>query len=233
MKNFVLASLYSALLLVGVSCSSTSAVREVRVSVRDQKMALIEDGSVKKTYPVSTSKFCLSDKPGSNGTPVGRMAICSKIGAGQPAGMAFKARHATGEIVKANAPGRDIITSRILRLSGREASTARAYSRCIYIHGTPEERFIGSPASYGCIRMKNRDIIDLFDRVGTGTPVVVTAGGLNGSRSSSTPNPEPTPTYDVPRPATRPSMGPPVVPTGGQSLMARNSRSENSKKTIR
>lgn len=164
----------------------------------------MENGKIKKVYPVSTSKFGLGDRPGSNATPVGRMAIAIKIGGGQPVGMAFHGRQATGEIVKANAPGRDIITSRILRLSGKESATSRAYSRCIYIHGTPEERYIGAPASYGCIRMKNKDVIDLYDRVTPGTNVTVTLAGLDGKTGNLPPA---IPVYTpVPRPATQPMM---------------------------
>ena len=131
-------------------------------------MALLEDGAPVATYPVSTSKFGLGDLPGTSWTPLGRLEIAKKIGDGAPSGEAFKDRRPTGEIVPPDAPGRDIIVTRILWLRGEEPQNARAYSRYIYIHGTPEERNIGLPVSYGCVRMRSRDVIELFNIVGSG-----------------------------------------------------------------
>ncbi len=102
------------------------------------------------------------------------MKIARKIGGGAPNGAVFKSRRRTGEILRPNAPGRDPIVTRILWLKGTEYQNRNAYRRYIYIHGTPEEWRIGTPASYGCIRMKSRDIIDLYRRVRVGTPVTVT-----------------------------------------------------------
>jgi lipoprotein-anchoring transpeptidase ErfK/SrfK len=102
---------------------------------------------------------------------LGTLEIAQKIGSGAPSGAVFKDRRRTGEIVPPNAPGRDPIVTRILWLRGRELQNARAYSRCIYIHGTPEESNIGMPASYGCIRMRSRDVIDLYNIVGNGARV--------------------------------------------------------------
>jgi lipoprotein-anchoring transpeptidase ErfK/SrfK len=133
----------------------------------------LEDGAPVATYPVSTSKFGLGDTPGSSGTPLGRLEIAKKIGDGAPSGTAFKDRRPTGEIVPPDAPGRDIIVTRILWLRGEEPQNARAYSRYIYIHGTPEERNIGLPVSYGCVRMRSRDVIELFDIVGRGAQVKI------------------------------------------------------------
>jgi len=124
-------------------------------------------------YDVSTSKFGVGDRPGSYATPLGEMVVKQKIGAGQPSGMKFKSRRPTGEIVQPNAPGRDPIVSRILWLKGLEAQNRRAFDRGIYIHGTAEEWSIGRPASYGCIRMRSRDVIQLFNTVGVGTRVEV------------------------------------------------------------
>ena len=122
--------------------------------------------------PVSTSKFGLGSRNGSNHTPLGRMEVARKIGGGYPTGMVFKSRRPTGEILKPNAPGRDPIVSRILWLNGKEATTTATPSRrCIYIHGTPEEWRLGTPASYGCIRMSMRDVADLYRRVGVGAEV--------------------------------------------------------------
>ncbi len=136
-------------------------------------MALLEDGAPLATYPVSTSKFGLGDIPGSSGTPLGALEVAKKIGADAPSGAVFKDRRRTGEIVAPDAPGRDPIVTRILWLRGREPQNTRAYSRYIYIHGTPEERNIGLPVSYGCIRMRSRDVIELFDIVGYGAQVKI------------------------------------------------------------
>jgi lipoprotein-anchoring transpeptidase ErfK/SrfK len=136
-------------------------------------MALLEDGAPLATYPVSTSKFGLGDFPGSRATPLGNLEIAQKIGGNAPSGAVFKDRLRTGEIVPVDAPGRDPIVTRILWLRGREPQNAGAYSRYIYIHGTPEERNIGLPVSYGCVRMRSRDVIELFDIVGMGAQVTI------------------------------------------------------------
>ena len=162
------------------SCaSSKKTAQEVRVSIRDQKVALVESGKPFKVYKCSTSKFGIGDRPGTYATPVGTLRVASKIGAGAPAGSAFHGRQRTGEIVKPNSPGRDIIVSRILRLDGMERENCRTFDRAIYIHGTPEEVTIGRPASYGCVRMKSNDVIELFDQVPVGTPVKIVTGSLD------------------------------------------------------
>ena len=143
------------------------------VSVPDQKLALYRKGQLVKVYDVSTSKFCLSTRNGSYGTPLGRHEIAKKIGGDQPQGMKFSSRRPTGEIVRANAPGRDPIVSRILWLSGKETGNRNSYDRCIYIHGTPEEWRIGTPASYGCIRMRSCDVMNLYSTVGVGAKVEI------------------------------------------------------------
>lgn len=154
------------------------AVPTVVISVRDQNLALIHDGVVVARYPVSTSKFGLGDRSGTYATPLGSMAIASKIGANAPLGAVFKNRRPTGEVLAPNAPGRDPIVTRILWLRGLEKQNARAFSRNIYIHGTPEERLIGRPASYGCIRMRSRDVAQLFNAVPVGTRIEVANTGL-------------------------------------------------------
>lgn len=148
------------------------------VSVADQRMLVLRDGRPLAVYPVSTSKFGLSDEPGSYGTPPGTMRVRKKIGEGAPAGAVFKSRRLTGEILPVNAPGRDPIVTRILWLEGLEPRNRNAFRRFIYIHGTPEERTIGTPASYGCIRMRSADVIELFETVGRGARVVVIPGPL-------------------------------------------------------
>ena len=124
-------------------------------------------------YPVSTSKFGLGDFLGSNRTPLGELQVADKIGDGALPGAVFKDRRRTGEVIPVDAPGRDPIVTRILWLRGRESQNANAYTRMIYIHGTPEERNIGKPASYGCIRMRSSDIVQLYEIVGRGAQVSI------------------------------------------------------------
>jgi lipoprotein-anchoring transpeptidase ErfK/SrfK len=173
----------SLLCLTAAICIPTSAFAQpsIVVSVPDQTLALINDGMVVARYRVSTSKFGLGDGSGTYATPLGTMAIASKIGANAPLGAVFKNRQPTGEVLKPNAPGRDPIVSRILWLRGLEKQNAKAYSRNIYIHGTPEERLIGRPASYGCIRMRSQDIAQLFNAVPVGTRIDVANAGLGSA----------------------------------------------------
>ena len=152
------------------------------VSVADQRLLLVRDGSPVKAYKVSTSKFGLGDKPGSNRTPVGHLRIAKKIGDGAPIGAVFKNRRPTGEVIRPNAPGRDPVVTRILWLQGQETRNRNAFRRTIYIHGTPEERRLGKPASYGCIRMGSRDVADLFKRVGYGADVFITRQSIRTPR---------------------------------------------------
>ena len=176
--SFLLSLFFTSLFLS--SCATKDTKHVLLVSVKDQEMALYKKGKRVATYPVSTSKFGIGDRPGSNRTPIGEMEVARKIGGGQPQGMVFKGRRPTGEVLKPNAPGRDPIVTRILWLRGREAKTRNAYSRYIYIHGTPEENKIGRPASYGCIRMRSRDVARLYNQVGVGAKVEVTPGHLPG-----------------------------------------------------
>ncbi|PYL13553.1 MAG: L,D-transpeptidase [Verrucomicrobia bacterium] len=162
-----------AVVSIVASCAAPDTRHHVVISAREQKLALLDRGNLMAVYPISTSKFGLGDWPGSSFTPLGELEIAKKIGDNAPPGTVFKDRRRTGEIIAPDSPGRDPIVTRILWLRGREARNAHAYGRMIYIHGTPEERFIGIPASYGCIRMRSRDIINLYDIVGVGAPVTV------------------------------------------------------------
>jgi hypothetical protein len=141
--------------------------------VTDQKMILLRDGSVVGRFPVSTSKFGLGDSLGSYATPTGLLAVAEKIGARAVEGAVFKKRCLTGEVLAPNAPGRDPIVTRILWLRGMESQNANCFKRCIYIHGTPEERLLGQPVSWGCIRMRSRDVVKIFESVGVGTQVEI------------------------------------------------------------
>jgi lipoprotein-anchoring transpeptidase ErfK/SrfK len=168
----------TAVLLGPVPAMATSSIV---VSVPDQTLALINDGVVIARYRISTSKFGLGDCSGTYATPLGTMAIASKIGANAPLGAVFKNRRMTGEILPPNAPGRDPIVTRILWLRGLERTNAHAFNRNIYIHGTPEERLIGQRASYGCIRMRSRDVAQLFNAVPVGTRIEVANTGLGSA----------------------------------------------------
>jgi lipoprotein-anchoring transpeptidase ErfK/SrfK len=162
-----------AISIVIASCAAPDTQHHVVVSVREQKLALLEKGSLVATFPISTSKFGLGDRKGSCRTPLGELEIADKIGDTAPMGTVFKNRRRTGEVVASNAPGRDAIVTRIIWLRGREAQNANAFGRDIYIHGTPEERNIGLPVSYGCIRMRSADIIKLYSLVGRGAQVTI------------------------------------------------------------
>lgn len=191
MIRFIFLSLTGLLITIGfTSCgtNSYSSAGDTRnkmiVSVRDQKMLLVRDGTPIKSYPISTSKFGIGDRPGSNCTPLGRLKIAKKIGDGAPMGSVFKSRRRTGEILKPDAPGRDPIVTRILWLAGTEPHNQNTFRRTIYIHGTPEERRLGTPASYGCVRMASKDVADLYNRVGTGADVFIVRGSIKSEEVS-------------------------------------------------
>src|SRR5947208_8128676 len=165
---FGLLSAASAYAIIALDTSS-----QLIISVRDQKLMLVQNGSKVAMYPVSTSMFGLGDAWGRMTTPLGYLAVEKKIGDNVPVGGVFHNRRLTGEVLQPNAPGRDPITTRILWLRGLETQNAHAFQRCIYIHGTPEEKKIGRPASYGCIRMKSKDVADLYNQVPLGAVVQI------------------------------------------------------------
>jgi hypothetical protein len=168
-----------ALILSLMSAASAFAIapldtsNQVIISVRDQKLVLMRNGSKVAIYPISTSMFGLGDAWGRMTTPLGYLAVEKKIGDNVPVGAVFHKRRLTGEVLQPNAPGRDPITTRIIWLRGLEAQNAHAFQRCIYIHGTPEEKKIGQPASYGCIRMKSKDVAELYDQLPLGAVVQI------------------------------------------------------------
>ena len=172
--------LHAALLLLSILLSGcvTDNRHRMVVSVADQKMIVLRDGKPISNYPVSTSKFGVGDTPGSYATPLGVLRVKEKIGHGLALGTVFKSRQPTGEVLPINAPGRDPIVTRILWLEGLDDKNRNAYRRYIYIHGTPEERNIGRPVSYGCIRMKSKDVIELFDTVGLNSKLLITPNPL-------------------------------------------------------
>lgn len=148
------------------------------VSVEEQMMVTLEGDKPRRLYRVSTSKFGTGDKRGTYLTPLGRLEVVEIVGRGLPPGARLKAREHTGEIVPVDAPGRDAIVTRVLRLQGMERRNAHTLERAIYIHGTPEESKLKAPASYGCIRMASADIIALSQWVKPGARVDVVKGKL-------------------------------------------------------
>jgi L,D-transpeptidase catalytic domain len=156
-----------------VSIPAPTISTRVIISVRDQKLMLIENGVVAATYPISTSKYGLGDAWGSLATPLGLLQVAQKIGDRAPVGAVFHNRRWTGEILQPNTPGRDPVMTRIIWLRGLQASNAHAFHRCIYIHGTNEEKLLGRPASFGCIRMRSVDIATLYNQLPLGTPVEI------------------------------------------------------------
>jgi hypothetical protein len=184
-------------LLLSSCAAPPDKTHRIVISAKDQRLALLEQEKLLAVYPVSTSKYGLGDERGTWRTPLGELEVAQKIGDGALPGTVFKDRRRTGEVVGIDAPGRDPIVTRILWLRGREPQNANAFARDIYIHGTPEERNIGKPVSYGCIRMRSTDVIQLYDIVGRGAqvsivdvPLRMVVPGLNLPHMSK-PNPEP------------------------------------------
>ena len=152
------------------------------VDVSDQRLYLLTNATVSASYPVSTSAYGTGSEKDSYRTPLGLHEIAARIGHGRPPGTVFVGGVETGEIAPIEtAPRkteRDLVTSRILRLRGLEPGSnlgpgIDSWERLIYIHGTHEEGLIGSPASNGCIRMKNADVVALFEQVRKGTRVFI------------------------------------------------------------
>lgn len=168
----------AAILIFVFSGCEVVPQQKILISAADQKMAIFRDGVPIRTFRVSTSKFGLGDRPGSYATPLGLLRVKKKIGENVKEGTVFKGRAPTGEVLKVDAPGRDPIVTRILWLEGLEDANKNAFKRYIYIHGTPEERNIGRPVSYGCIRMRSRDIVELFDDTELNTRIFITSRPL-------------------------------------------------------
>lgn len=145
----------------------------IEVSVPRQRLRLLDAADrLVQEYPCSTSKFGLGSVPGSNHTPLGRFRIGEMIGHGAEAGTIFRGRQPVG-LWQGEPADDDYVLTRILWLDGLEPHNANTRDRYIYIHGTNQEKRIGTPASHGCIRLTNAGVIDLFNRVAPGTPVEI------------------------------------------------------------
>lgn len=145
---------------------------KIQISARDQRLTLVSGRKKVAAYPISTSRFGLGSKEGSFKTPTGKFRIAEKIGDEMPSGTVFKSRkpiRATKKMLRED----DLVMTRILWLDGLEPRNANTHDRYVYIHGTNHEEAIGTPASHGCVRMKNDDVIELFDRVSEGTTVEI------------------------------------------------------------
>ena len=154
----------------------------IEVSIDEQRLRLLEGDRVLMDVPVSTARNGPGERMGSECTPRGRHVVRAKIGEGVPVGSVFVGRRPTGERfepqLRARDPDRDWILTRILWLSGCEPGRNRlgdvdTMRRFIYIHGCPDDVPMGTPGSHGCVRMRNRDVVELFDRVAAGTQVVL------------------------------------------------------------
>ena len=158
---------------------------KIIVDLARQRLDLLDDnGELLRSWPVSTAANGAGEETGSCCTPRGEHIVRARIGAGMPVNTVFVGRRPTGEVYTPELgeiePERDWILSRILWLSGKEPGRNRLGSRdtmqrYIYIHGTPDERFAQEPQSHGCIRMRNRDLVELFDLVPVYTPVDIRA----------------------------------------------------------
>ena len=150
---------------------------KLKISIKKQTLELFEQTADEPAislalYPISSSKFGLGTEPGSNKTPLGNFFIEEKIGDGELELMIFKARKPTGTIASLGGD-EDHILTRILWLSGLDSENSNTHDRYIYIHGTNQEDLIGTPASHGCIRLRNADMITLFDVVEVGDRVEI------------------------------------------------------------
>jgi lipoprotein-anchoring transpeptidase ErfK/SrfK len=152
------------------------------VAVKKQKLFLVENNEITAKYSISTAKNGLGNETGSFKTPQGLHEVAEKVGSDVEPFEIIKQKVATGEkaeaVIQAKSTDQDLITSRVLHLAGLEKGINQggdvdSYSRGIFIHGTHEEGLIGKPASKGCVRMKNADVIDLFERIEVGTFVVI------------------------------------------------------------
>ena len=146
--------------------------RNIHISIRDQKLTVKNGDTLIRSYPVSTSRFGIGTEMGSMKTPTGRFRVAEKIGDDTPSGTVFRSRVALKPIDPIP-PTEDLVMSRILWLDGLDEQNANTRERFIYIHGTKHEDKIGTPASCGCVRMRNADVIELFDLVNEGISVVI------------------------------------------------------------
>ncbi len=204
-KHF-LAALACAFSTTGLADEIAPQPLEVVISVAEQKLVVLRDGGVIGKFPVSTSKFGLGDSFGSYKTPLGHLKVCDKVGDDFASGTVIKHRASTGEVLPVNAAGRDPIVTRIIWLDGLDEQNRNAKARGIYIHGTTEEKRIGAPVSWGCIRMRSQDVIAVFNELPLGTPVNIVAEKLPKLHKYVPPPPPVIIASNVPVPKVAPEM---------------------------
>ncbi|GEM_PF-196082 len=157
----------------------------LEVDLSTQKLKIYAGEQVIRDYPISSSKYGIGNQAGTNKTPLGKHYIKTKIGEGAPENTIFQARANSGRIAKIDQETGDLVTSRIMWLKESDetdpkfAGSNSSYRRFIYIHGTAAERNIGRPASHGCIRMYNKDVIELYETVKEGLPVEIICSQQN------------------------------------------------------
>ena len=144
----------------------------IYISIGEQKLRLFEGDALVAEYAISSAANGIGFEEGSYCTPTGRFEVSEKIGDGEPLRTIFKSRMPMGTW-DGTPSDEDMILSRILRLNGLDAQNANSMERYIYIHGTNHEALLGEPSSHGCIRMANADIVELFDRIELGAPLVI------------------------------------------------------------
>ena len=147
----------------------------IRVSLAGQTLELRDGETLLRRYPVSTSKFGVGTEEGSYKTPLGTFRICEKYGDEAPIHTVFRSREPVEEWDPALPCEEDLVLARILRLDGLEPENSNSYQRFIYIHGTNHEELIGTPASHGCVRMRNQHVVELYDLVPIDTSVIISA----------------------------------------------------------
>ena len=174
--------LETALCRINKYYPNSRSTQPIVIDISEQRLYLLKNDSISRSFIVSTSKYGIGNHSGSNKTPLGLHKIKKKIGGDVPLGGILKGRKYINNIAKiyldATDLSQDLVTSRILWLEGLEKGINRgkgisSFQRYIYIHGTNEEGLIGTPSSHGCIRMKNKDVIGLFDLVTENTPVYI------------------------------------------------------------
>jgi hypothetical protein len=149
------------------------------LSIADQRIALLDGTTEVAVFKVSTALKGVSEQNDSAGTPRGLHVVAEKIGEGQPVGMVFKGRQPAGYISPLNPDGEPPVVTRLFRLHGLEQNNKNTFDRLIYLHGSPHEALLGSPASGGCIRMSSEDIVKVFSVVSVGTPIFIHEGSLS------------------------------------------------------
>ena len=148
-----------------------SSSLRIEVSIGTQHLRLFDGHRLVREWDCSTSKFGIGFVEGSNKTPLGAFVVREKHGGGAESGTIFKARKPVGRWSPGDVVADDLVLTRILWLAGEEDRNANTHGRYIYIHGTNDERGVGRRGSHGCVRMRNADVIELYDLVPEGTPV--------------------------------------------------------------